>query len=170
MPIHRRKPGSSESASHKAVLRVRAEGLELPRKPDEGAPRLPRELSEISDRKLMSLFAEYTEWSSFLGTKVALAEIDETEKDNIYGDMRAAHMVRNWGGGKDDRVALSKAQSDTNPEVQQARDAYEEARAYRKMVGRFYDNMTSEAAVLSREITRRVGREPGERRTGRWTP
>jgi hypothetical protein len=117
----------------------------------------------------MRLLSEFTQWGSYLNTVVARAEIDESEAENLHGDLRAAKLVHNWGGGKDDRVTLSKAESDIDPHVRDARDNYEQARAYRKMVARLYENTCSEAAVLSRELTRRVGREAPERRERKYS-
>jgi hypothetical protein len=47
---------------------------------------------------------------------------------------------------------------------------YNTARAHRKMLSTLADNMERAAMVISRELTRRVGREPIERRHRGWTP
>lgn len=159
---------ASSSVRQQALSRVRREGLLLPPKPDEGAPRLPRELSEISDPVLMTLLSEYTQWASYLGTIVVQAEIDEQEAENTAETLGATIMVKNWGGGRDDRVSLAKAHRETDPEYLKARAVWAEAKAYRKLIGRLYDNVDGEKATVSREITRRVGREPVERRDRRW--
>jgi hypothetical protein len=171
MPVKRnntRRSDESSSASQRAVSRVRSEGLRLPDKPDEGVPRLPRDLSEVSDVVLMRLLSEYTQWLSYLGTIVAQAEIDEQEAENQAESLGDMIMVKNWGGTSSDRVSLAKAHRGIDPEYLQRRSAFAEAKAYRKMIGRLYDNVDGEKFTVSRELTRRIGREPVERRDRRW--
>lgn len=116
----------------------------------------------------MELLSRYTQHASFIGVVVAQAEIDEEEAENNMETLGAQIMVANWGGTSSDRVTLAKANRETNGEYLKARDTYAQARAYRKIVGRLYDNVDGEKATVSREITRRVGREPAERRNVRW--
>lgn len=147
---------------------MRSNGLELPGKPEDSVPRLPRDITDVTDSQLMELLSRYTQHSSYLGIVVAQAEIDETEAENNMETLGAQIMVANWGGTSADRVTLSKAHRETDESYLAARSAYAEARAYRKLVGRLYDNVDGEKATVSREITRRVGREPAERRNARW--
>jgi hypothetical protein len=147
---------------------VRSNGLLLPRKPEEGVPRLPWDITDLTDMQLMQLLSGYTQWASYLGIVVAQAEIDEMEAENNMETLGAQIMVANWKGTSADRVTLAKATRETDPEYLKARTAYAEARAYRKMVCRLYDNVDGEKATVSRELTRRVGREPAERRDRRW--
>lgn len=140
----------------------------LPLKPDDVVPRLPRDPTELTDSQMMELLARYTAHASYIGTMVAMAEIDEAEAENNMETVGATIMVKNWGGTSADRVSLAKAHRETDPEYLKARAVHSEAKAYRKLVSRLYDNVDGEKATISRELTRRVGREPAERRDRRW--
>lgn len=152
-----------------AVARVRSSGLELPSKPDDGVPRLPADITELTDAQLMQLLSAYTQHASWIGIVVAQAEIDETEAENNMETLGAQIMVKNWGGTSADRVSLAKACRETDPEYLKLRASHAALKAFRKMVGRMYDNVEGEKFTVSRELTRRIGREPAERRRDRWS-
>lgn len=147
---------------------MRDAGLTLPIRPEDAVPRLPRDITERTDAQLMQLLSEYTQHASYVGVVVAQAEIDETEAFNNMETFGAQVMVKNWGGTSADRVTLAKAARETDPEYLKLRAEHSRAKAYRKMVGRLYDNIDGEKFTVSRELTRRIGREPAERRDRRW--
>ena len=65
-------------------------------------------------------------------------------------------------------ATMAKAKAYEDPEYEDAIEAEKAAYAYRKMVEAIYNNTERKAAVLSREITRRVGRNDRESRGNRW--
>lgn len=132
-------------------------------------PRLPRDITELTDAQLMNLLARYTDWASFLNVIVAQAEIDEAEAAGDLETKGATIMVKNWGGTSGDRVTLAKAQRETDPDYLAMRAEHAKAKAYRKMIGSLYENVDGEKFTVSRELTRRIGREPAERRRDRWS-
>lgn len=148
---------------------MRAVGLTLPSQPDDVVPRLPRDITERTDAQLMQLLSEYTQHASWIGIVVAQSEIDETEAFNNMETLGAQIMVKNWGGTSADRVSLAKAYRETDAEYLKMRAAHAAAKAYRKMISRLYDNVEGEKFTVSRELTRRIGREPAERRRDRWS-
>ena len=73
-------------------------------------------------------------------------------------------MVLNWGEAKD-KVTLARAQMAMDPEIDQGQERTDlTAYAQRKMRQVVYENCVASAAALSRELTRRLGREAVERR------
>ena len=79
-------------------------------------------------------------------------------------------MVSGWGGTKDDRVAVAKAQRQADPQVIERKQTVAERYAYRKLVAVLFGNVEREAALVSRELTRRTGsQEARPRRETRWT-
>lgn len=150
-----------------AVLQRVAElGVPLPAKPAYVVPQLPTDLAELSPERVMTLFAEMTQWASYLAVQVTKAEIEEHEAEAALKVMEAKRLVAGWGGAKEDRVTLAKAERDADPQVVALRERYDQTWAYRKMIATLADNVRSEANLLSREISKRTGLAPLEARAG----
>lgn len=168
--VTRRKNLTLESAraSLEARARARKEGLELPDKPKGDLPDLPRDLAELSDEDLMETFSEFTAWTNYVGGKFAIAEVDEEAAEAWLKKVEAMALVTaNPGKGE---IMRAKAEQAVDPEVEDAREVRLNAYAYRKVLGALYENVQRSQAALSRELTRRVGRDGPERRNSRWTP
>ena len=77
-------------------------------------------------------------------------------------------MVSGWGGTKD-RVTVAKAERSLDPDVLERKQEVANRYAYRKMIGVLFINTEREAALVSRELTRRTGSyEAKPRRDVRW--
>jgi hypothetical protein len=119
----------------------------------------------------MGLFVALTRWTDHLGVAVAMAEVEERCAEAILQKAQALVLLRDWGGGRDERVTMAKAQRDVDPEVEERQDIFDTAHAYRKMLSTLFTSTERDASVVSRELTRRVGRrEDNDRRVARWTP
>lgn len=66
-------------------------------------------------------------------------------------------------------VTRTKASAYKSESYLEAEQAYFERMAYRKLVAPLYANADRWAALLSRELTRRVNSEPRSRRADRYT-
>lgn len=97
-----------------------------------------------------------------------MAAIDEKAAEYAYETSKAISVVRGWSGTKDDRVALAKARMEEDDDVVDARQKYLDAYAYRKLLESRHEALVRDAAVVSRELTRRVDREAPQRRSDRW--
>lgn len=145
--------------------------MSLPARPGFEIPRLPLKITDLTDDKLMGLFVALTRWTDYLAGAVAEAEIEERAAEAVLNKAQALVLLRDWGGGRDERVTLAKAQRDIDPEVEKRQELYDTAHAKRKMVTVLFSSTERDAAVVSRELTRRVGRrEDHERRERRWQP
>lgn len=153
-----------------ARRQIEEEGIDLPAQPSFESPRVPVSLPDMDDDDLMKLFVRLTRWADYLSGQLALAEIDEQSIAAVLRVAEATSLIRNWGGGRDDRVAIAKAERDTDPAVTEWSDKLQVAHARRKLLGVMFTNMERDAALVSRELTRRVGREPTSRRADRWNP
>ena len=143
------------------------ESVSLGQQPEYEIPDLPRDLTIVSDQKLMTLFSEYVTWQNYAATKLAEAEIEETKADAAVRYVEATAMAQAQPSAK---VTQTKAKMTAVPEIAKARDRAIDAYATRKMVAVIYANCDRCVALISRELTRRVGREGPERRQNRWNP
>lgn len=148
-----------------AVERLWAEEIDLPERPGEGIPRLPSDPTDLDDAHLMSLFVQLTEWAAYQGARLAAAEVDVSSTEGEVKRLEALSAAQNAG---EKRVTTAKAKAYEDPEYLNARDAYIHAYAYKKILSGIYEATDRKATVLSRELTRRVGREPRDNRSGKW--
>ena len=117
----------------------------------------------------MRIFSEYVQWQNYAATELAGADVKEEEAGREVKKLEAMHMVMNWTAAKD-KVTLARAQMVTSPDITNARELELRCYAHRKMSQVVYENCERTAAMISRELTRRLGREPYDRRVGRWSP
>jgi hypothetical protein len=152
-----------------ALTKITDQGFTLPESPgEENKPALPDDLSELDDAGLMEEFSLFTAWADYASAQVGLAVIAE----------RAAELDLEWqislhiaAASTKKTVTLVKAEALQNPDVYDARKKVEEAYAYRRLVSDLADRYERDAAVLSRELTRRTS-EASVKATRRekWKP
>ena len=152
-----------------AMDKVIAQGFEMPMSPGEDdKPALPDDLSELDDQGLMEEFALFTAWADYASAQVGLAVIAE----------RAAELELEWqmslhvsDAPTKKTITTIKAEALQNSDVYAARKKVEEAYAYRRVVSDLADRYERDAAVLSRELTRRTseGSVKAARRE-KWKP
>jgi hypothetical protein len=110
-------------------------------------------------------FSKQLAWQNFFATKVAAAEIEEAEAESVLKSKEATVMLL---CGK--KVTEARAARDIDPEVSEARGLYLQYHARRKLLQVTMENRERCANLISRELTRRVGREGNQRRNDRWNP
>ena len=137
--------------------------------PRYDVPEIPDDVTIISDERLMQIFFRFVAWQNFAATEFAAAEVEEERTDRNVKFLEAQHMVLNWQSAKD-KVTVARAQMAMDPEIEKAKNEQMAAYAQRKMRQVVYENCVASAAAVSRELTRRLGREAVERRTARWGP
>jgi hypothetical protein len=158
------------------ALRAKAElakkGMVLAPRPEYDVPSLPEGLTDLDDPSLMELFVKLNAWNSHVGGELALVEIDEREAEAELEFAEASALVLKWGErkSKDDTITLAKAERDSDPKVIEAREKLHGIYARRKLTQVIYVNTEKDASVVSRELTRRVGRNDRESRESRWRP
>ena len=145
--------------------------FDLPDKPVTEIPVVPNLLDELSDSDLMSLYNQFMSWVSYAKSDYVQAEIAEERAANDLRLTESMVLISQWGTKeKGDTVTLAKAHRDINPEVIEAQNVYSECRAYRKLVESVFERCERGAQVLSRELSRRIGLAPQERRQARYLP
>ncbi len=109
----------------------------------------------------MRLFTEITNWTEYLGTQLAIAEVDERYAEATLDKGKIILKVNlKSTAGRDDAAQ--------NEELWEMHDHYQEKMSYRKLVEVLYTNMDRKASLLSRELTRRVNRSDREGRRDKY--
>lgn len=120
----------------------------------------------------MQLFVGLTRWTDYFGGLLAICDVEERSANLILEKAKALALLKAGGArGRDDRVTYAKAEVAVDPEVTEHEAAYESAHAKRRFAAVHFEASERDASLVSRELTRRIGRsEVHERRTARWTP
>ena len=160
MTVKKIRRVNPQSESSEAPLLNEAELFDP--KPDYDVPELPWDITEVSDSLLMEHFSKQLAWQNFFATQVAQAEIIEAEAEAHLKTQEAVVMLT----GK--KVTEARAERDVDENVMAARSEYLVSRAKRKMLQVTMENRERCANLISRELTRRVGREGNQRRNDRW--
>lgn len=134
--------------------------------PDIDIPEVPWDITSISDTELMQHFSKQISWQNHLAVQVALAENAEAEDEAHLKTLEALAMLNSPSS----KVTTARLERDADREVQNAREALRVSKARRKLLVTMMENRERAANLISRELTRRVGREGASRRNDRWAP
>jgi hypothetical protein len=146
-------------------------GIEEPSQPEFGLPKLEPNLDDLTDKELMALFVQLTRWSDFFQNQLAIEEIRERYADNEVRKLEGFYMTANKPDRVSEAVTWVRAQMELDPAVQTARDALKLIYARRKLKQMLFEGSERDAAVVSRELTRRTdSKSPGYRRADRGAP
>lgn len=137
---------------------------DLPPRPEQAIPKVPDDITELGDRDLIGMMTLLTRWAEHLGVQLAMAEVDERWAEAGMDKERSLALLA--GTAKD--VTQRKAKAYESEAYLEAEEKYHEAMAYRKLVSVLFTNSERWSALLSRELTRRVNRDPRERRSERY--
>lgn len=140
--------------------------------PDYELPSLPYNLGELTDDSLMEFFVQYTGWQNYVSVQLAESEVEEQRTEARLELFKAKGMALNWDmdDEKDRKVTVARARMLASPEYQSLQEAYLVAYARRKLTTAISMGCERSAALISRELSRRIGNIGGERRNLRWTP
>jgi len=127
-------------------------------------PTIPDEVTDLTDDELMSLFRQHVEWQNYLAVKIGDAELAETRAENSLKRAEAKFTSK----AENDKLWKAKGERDADETYVVAKDAHTEAYATRKALQIVAGNCERSANFLSRELSRRIGREPNNRRNDRW--
>ena len=136
------------------------------RRPEYDIPEIPPNLTEISDADLMELFAQYVAWQNFIDQESVNIEIEETRAQS----RRDIASARALAESEEKQVTRQKAAAVTDLQVELANNDWIIAKSSRKAIGIQRDALERLANLVSRELSRRIGRGPTQRRADRFRP
>ena len=137
----------------------------LGRKPEFDIPDVPLDVTEWPDPELMELFAKYVAWQNFVDSEVITAERDEMMAENRLKLAEARAVA-----GSSEKITKARLEAKSSVDVEQAMNAHVMARSLRKALVLQQSAVERAANFVSRELSRRIGRGPTERRNSRWNP
>jgi hypothetical protein len=146
-------------------------GIAEPEQPEFGLPKLEEDLDDLTDKELMALFVQLTRWTDFFQNQAAIEEIRERYADAEVRKLEGLYMTANKPERVSEAVTWVRAQMELEPAVQSARDVLKVVYARKKLKQMLFESAERDAAVVSRELTRRTdAKSPGYRRADRGAP
>lgn len=150
------------------VEQLMSQGFAVPNQPSSH-PSLPADITDLSPEDLMMLFSQFTAWTDYAHTQLGLAVIEEREAERRLAVKEAAA----WATVPKSSVSAAKMVVAGDADVIDATEELDNAHAYRRMVSEVADRYERDAALVSRELTRRTSDGGSFARPGRkakWLP
>lgn len=155
----------SGNQSSDAVDALIGQGIKIPAKPEYDIPSLPVDLTSVADQELMTLYGKLTAYADFVSVQVSCSQVDERSLEKRLSRLESTKMLAGTGKAAS-RVTFAKAEVASDPEVMALKDDVEQIHAYRKLIEAMAANIERDAALVSRELTRRTTNN----RSTRWNP
>mgnify|MGYP006267037819 CR=1 FL=1 len=150
---------------------LEVQGLRLNTSMKMDTPRLPEDLTQLDDESLMELFSKLTAYNNFLATQLACAFIDERNAEKDLEQEESVSFLKHYNGkATKDTMTLIKAKVAVEPVVKQLKEVHLGRYNYRKLVEVMVDNVQRDAALVSRELTRRNSLRDISSRQSRFIP
>ena len=119
----------------------------------------------------MDLFVKFTRWTDFFQSQLAIEEIFEHHAEMEIRKLEGLYLTRNRPEKASEAVTWVRAAMESDPEIRSSRDALKLYYARRKLKQMLFESAERDAAVVSRELTRRTdAKSPGSRRPDRGAP
>lgn len=119
----------------------------------------------------MVLFTELVGWQNYAASRFSIVR---TEEEEIEAEVRYESSLATIQGVPDEYksntpvATIAKAMRDTDDEVVKLEERLRLVQAKRRLLGTVVENLERSAALVSRELTRRVNIDPRDRRESRW--
>jgi hypothetical protein len=143
-------------------------GLELPIRPGGDSPYLDREIADLSDRRLMRLFAEVTAWANYAQGQAVIADAEEERLEALLKRRKTMGMLGEWDINPKMTVTQARARAQEDASLYDLEEEFLAARALHKLTEMVFKRFDRDASLLSRELTRRTEMANKEGRAGRW--
>ena len=135
---------------------VLSKSVDFP-KPAYNQAVLPPDITALSSEQLAEMFTILTGWADYMSSQLAQAQIAEKKATRAVEYAESMMLIiKTQTSPKGTTVTLMKAMIDTDPEINQLRDDYDEKYAYRKLLEMMLGNQERDITLVSREITRRT--------------
>ena len=119
----------------------------------DSVPRLPQDLTEVSDQDLMSLFQSFVEYNNFMLLQLSCARVDEETSLKSLEKAQAKILVE---APKGETVAKTKAKMVLDTNLELLENDYQVRHNYHEILKSMQAGVAENTKVLSREITRRT--------------
>lgn len=161
-----------ETLAGKMQAELQAVSLYLPPQPRDDSPVLPDDPTALGDSALMTEMRRFTEWADFLGGQLSLAEVEERYAEDAASTVENVLLLQAMPSSealrkREDTMTRVRTEVASRTEMQEAQQRVMVAYAQRKLLQKMWERFDRDAALLSRELTRRSGGEDAKTRRAR---
>lgn len=152
------------------VTTLASEGLRLPKKPVYEHPDMPDDVTELDGPQLMVLFGQWSAWAGYLAGRLVVAETKEWAREQELTKQKNIALLKRQSGrprDRDESMTLAKAEAYSRDDIVALADDHQVWYVKASLLRGMAKTAADGAAYLSREITRRQGGDPVQRRAGR---
>lgn len=172
MTMVTRKRAEKLKESLVVAAELAKQSLDLPSRPRTDLPELRGDLTDLEDGALMDLLVLLTRWADYSGGQLAVADVDEQYAIAYVDQLKARGLVETYDAGDEPSskragITVQRASKALDPIYQGAVQTKLNAYARRKLISARHAAFERDAAVVSRELSRRIERDPSARRTAR---
>lgn len=175
MTMVTRKRAAKLKESLVVAAELAKQSLDLPSRPRTDLPELHGDLTDLEDGSLMDLLVLLTRWADYSGGQLAVADVDEQYAIAFVDQLKARGLVETYDAGDEQDtpkgkragITVQRASKALDPIYQGAVQTKLNAYARRKLISARHAAFERDAAVVSRELSRRIERDPSARRTAR---
>lgn len=147
--------------------------LDPPEQPKRASAEISEDISDAEDRTLIGMMVNQTAWADYAAGQLAVAEIDLEEIESAMRQMREQHLVTTYDDhaaedapeSKKKGVTVRKAELFGQETYKTLESGRLNAYARRRLLLARFESFSRREAVLSRELTRRTGRDGPQRRS-----
>ena len=160
---------SSRNGHDTSVEFISRTGLPPVPRPRVQPPELPEDLTILDDQTHMGYMQQYLEWETYLGWLLtdAKAEVESAERERRTVFDRKIIELTEAG---EDKSTIAQRRASIDEDVVAADEAIERAKAFQRKIESYLNRMARNGSHLSRELTRRLERQPVKGRVDRYTP
>ncbi len=103
-----------------------------------------------------------------MGYQATHLSVAEVEEEFFEADVKKREAISTAANSGEKTVAAAKAKVHEDPDYVEAKQHHLEAYAHVKILRAVMESTERKNTLVSRELTRRVGRDPREGRNNRW--
>lgn len=160
MPKRRqpKPPPEGRALAERLMAKHRDQGIPdviKPFKDASGIPEIPEDITELEDKDLSKLYGQLDGFASYVGTRLAVAEVNKLDIGRQLEDRKAEFELRELDGVKKGEVTRKRLEVFMLGELVELRvqETYHSAEV--KLLKSRYEGIERTIRVLSREQSRR---------------
>lgn len=149
---------NARSLAEKLIAKHHGQGIpevSQPFKDVSEIPEIPEDITELEDKRLSALYGRLDAFASFVGYRLAQAEVNKLDTGRRLKDLEARLILENLEGVKKGEITKKKTETYLDKRLVELREQETYHNAEVKLLKARHEGIERTIRVLSREQTRR---------------
>lgn len=148
-------PTGARSLAETLLAKHRSQGIPQPCLDVSQVPEVPEDITSLSDQDLSTMYGRLDAFASFVGYKLAEAEVCKLEAGRLLKDLEARMTLDGLSGVKKGDITRKRMEVFLEPELSTMRETEVYHTAEVKLLKARYEGIERTIRVLSRDQSRR---------------